>query len=52
MTNESFCFFFQKEARCFLLRAAGPPTPRACSFLKTGCPAQRTKKRPFLSGDV
>jgi hypothetical protein len=27
--NESFCFFLQKEALAFILRAAAPPTPRA-----------------------
>jgi hypothetical protein len=33
-TNESFCFFLQKDAR---------------SFLKTGGPAQRTKKLSFIA---
>jgi hypothetical protein len=33
LTHESFCFFFQKEALAFCLRAAAPPAPRAVLFL-------------------
>jgi hypothetical protein len=46
--NGSFYFFLQKEV--LFSFSASPATPRASgSFLKTGGPAQRTKKLPFLS---